>query len=199
VQAIIDFIREVDKLKGVERKTKPLGLQRFENSAEHSWQLAVMALSLSRYAPSQVDILRVIKMLLLHDVGEIDTGDTIVYATEGLEQRKAAEQAAVKRICGILPAELKSEFLELWMEFEAAETPEAKFAHAMDRSIPIILNLANNGQSWRENGIGCEQVVKRNGPAVETGCPALWSYVKVKLEEAQRDGWFGSKANAPRQ
>jgi putative hydrolases of HD superfamily len=84
VQTIIDFIREIDKLKGVERKTKPLGLQRFENSAEHSWQLAVMALSLSRFASSQVDILRVIKMLLLHDIGEIDTGDTIVYATEGL-------------------------------------------------------------------------------------------------------------------
>jgi putative hydrolases of HD superfamily len=199
VQAIIDFIREVDKLKGVERKTKPLGLQRFENSAEHSWQLAVMALSLSQYAPWQVDILRVIKMLLLHDVGEIDTGDTIVYATEIREEKKKEEQVAVERICGILPAELKSEFLELWMEFEAAKTPEAKFAHAMDRSIPIILNLANNGQSWRENGIRCEQVMTRNGPAVEAGCPALWSYVKVKLEEAQRDGWFGSKANASRQ
>lgn len=191
MQAIIDFIREVDKLKGVERKTKPLGLQRFENSAEHSWQLAVMALSLSRFASSQVDVLRVIKMLLLHDIGEIDTGDTIVYATEGLEQRKKAEQDAVRRICGMLPVELDAEFVELWLEFEAAETAEAKFAHAMDRSIPIILNLANNGQSWRENGIRCEQVVKRNGPAVEAGCPALWSFVKEKLDQAQRDGWFG--------
>jgi putative hydrolases of HD superfamily len=192
VQTIIDFIREIDKLKGVERKTKPLGLQRFENSAEHSWQLAVMALSLSRFASSQVDILRVIKMLLLHDIGEIDTGDTIVYATEGLEQRKRDEQDAVRRICGMLPEELDAEFVGLWLEFEAAETAEAKFAHAMDRSIPIILNLANSGQSWRENGIRCEQVVKRNGPAVEAGCPALWSYLKVKLDEAQRDGWFGS-------
>jgi len=194
VQAIIDFIREIDKLKGVERKTKPLGLVRFENSAEHSWQLAVMTLSLSHLSAGPIDVLRTIKMLLLHDVGEIDTGDTIVYATEIREQRKVEELAAVRRICGMLPAELNSEFLGLWQEFEAEETPEAKFAHAMDRSVPIILNLANNGQSWGENGIRCEQVIKRNGPAVEAGCPALWAYLKEKLDEAQKDGWFGMDA-----
>jgi putative hydrolases of HD superfamily len=194
VQAIIDFIREIDKLKGVERKTKPLGLVRFENSAEHSWQLAVMTLSLSHFSAGPIDVLRTIKMLLLHDVGEIDTGETIVYATEIREQRKVEELAAVRRICGMLPAELNSEFLGLWQEFEAEETPEAKFAHAMDRSVPIILNLANNGQSWGENGIRCEQVIKRNGPAVEAGCPALWAYLKEKLDEAQKDGWFGMDA-----
>lgn len=192
MQDIIDFIRELDKLKGVERKTKPLGLVRFENSAEHSWQIAVMALSMSRYAAEQIDVFRAIKMLLLHDIGEIDTGDTIVYATEGLEQRKQAEQEAVRRICGMLPDEIGHEFIALWMDFEAAETPEAKFAHAMDRSIPIILNLANNGQSWRENGIRCEQVIRRNGPAVEAGCPALWAYLQERLDEAQRNGWFGA-------
>ena len=194
MQAIIDFIREIDKLKGVVRKTKPLGLERFENSAEHSWQLAVMVLSLSRFAAEPIDVLRTIKMLLLHDVGEIDTGDTIVYATEIREQRKAEELAGVRRICGMLPAELNAEFLELWQEFEDEETPEAKFAHAMDRSVPIILNLANNGQSWRENGIRSEQVIKRNGPAVEAGCPALWIYLKGKLGEAQQSGWFGTGA-----
>ena len=194
MQAIIDFIREIDKLKGVERKTKPLGLVRFENSAEHSWQLAVLTLSLSHFSAGPIDVLRTIKMLLLHDVGEIDTGDTIVYATEIREQRTVEELAAVRRICGMLPAELNSEFLGLWQEFEAEETPEAKFAHAMDRSVPIILNLANNGQSWGENGIRCEQVIKRNGPAVEAGCPALWAYLKEKLDEAQKDGWFGMDA-----
>ncbi|HTM18557.1 MAG TPA: HD domain-containing protein [Terracidiphilus sp.] len=192
MQAIIDFIREVDRLKGVERKTKPLGLQRYENSAEHSWQLGVMVLSLSRFSPGPIDVLRTIKMLLLHDVGEIDTGDTIVYATEIRNEKKTEELAAVKRICGMLPEETGAEFVALWMEFEVGETPEARFAHAMDRSVPIILNLANNGQSWRENGIRCEQVVKRNGPAVEAGCPALWAYLKEKLDEAQRDGWFGA-------
>lgn len=192
MQDIIDFIREVDKLKRVERKTKPLGLPRFENSAEHSWQLAVMALSLSQYSAEPIDTYRAIKMLLLHDIGEIDTGDTIVYATEGLEQRKLAEQQAVRRICAILPDEIGADFIALWMEFETAETPEAKFAHAMDRSIPITLNLANNGQSWRENGIRCEQVIRRNGPAVEAGCPALWVYLREKLDEAQKNGWFGA-------
>ena len=190
MQAIIDFIRELDKLKGVERRTKPLGMMRFENSAEHSWQLAVLALSLSRFAATQIDLLRVINMLLLHDIGEIDIGDTIVYATEEREQRKQAEQEAVERICAILPDRLHAEFFALWQEFEAAETPEAKFAHAMDRSIPIILNLANSGQSWRENGIRYEQVIQRNGPAVETGCPALWAFLKEKLDEAQNNGWF---------
>ena len=190
LQPIIDFIRELDKLKGVERKTRPLGLARLENSAEHSWQLAVLAMALSRYASVPVRMERVVSMLLLHDIGEIDTGDTIVYATEGLEQRKVAEQAAVKRICSILPNERGSDFESLWLEFEAAETPEAKFAHAMDRSIPIILNLANNGQSWRENGIKYEQVIKRTGPAVQAGCPALWDYLMQKLNEAKANGWF---------
>lgn len=191
LQPIVDFIRELDKLKGVERKTRPLGLARFENSAEHSWQLAVLAMALSRYAEGPIKLERVVSMLLLHDIGEIDTGDTIAYATEGMEQRKIAEEAAVKRICAILPDEQSDQFVSLWLEFEAAETPEAKFAHAMDRSIPIILNLANNGQSWRENGIRYEQVIKRNGPAVQTGCPALWAYLQHQLEEAQASGWFG--------
>lgn len=192
MQAIIDFIREVDRLKGIERKTKPLGLERYENSAEHSWQLALMVLSLSRFSPVLIDVLRTVKMVLLHDIGEIDTGDTIVYATAIREEKKIEERAAVQRICGMLPAELGSEFVELWREFEAAETPESKFAHAMDRTVPIILNLANNGQSWRENGIRYEQVIQRNGPAAEAGCPALWAYLKEKLDEAQRDGWFGT-------
>ena len=191
LQPIIDFIRELDKLKGVERKTRPLGLARFENSAEHSWQLAVLAMALSRFAEGPIRLERVVSMLLLHDIGEIDTGDTIAYATEGMEQRKIAEQAAVARICAILPGELSNQFESLWQEFEAAETPEAKFAHAMDRSIPIILNLANRGQSWRENGIRYEQVIRRNGPAVQAGCPVLWAYLEQQLEEARACGWFG--------
>jgi putative hydrolases of HD superfamily len=191
MQAIIDFIRELDKLKAVERKTKPIGMTRFENSAEHSWQLAVQALSMAHFAAEPVALPRVIKMLLLHDIGEIDAGDTFVYATKEREEHKAAEEEGVRRVCSILPRELNGEFLALWEEFEAAETPESKFANAMDRSIPIILNLANNGQSWREHGIRCEQVVKRNGPAVEAGCPALWAYLKEKLDEAQSSGWFG--------
>jgi putative hydrolase of HD superfamily len=136
-------------------------------------------------------------MLLLHDIGEIDIGDTIVYATEGLEQRKAAERVAVRRICAMLPGDAGERYVELWEEFETGQTHEAKFAHAMDRSIPIILNLANNGQSWRENGIRCEQVIKRNGPAIEAGCPALWMYLKRALANAQAEGWFGAGEAMP--
>ena len=98
----------------------------------------------------------------------------------------------MKRICSMLPSEISASLRDLWNEFEAAETPEAKFAHAMDRSIPIILNLANDGQSWRENGIRCEQVIARNGPPIQAGCPALWEYLQEKLEQAQNAGWFES-------
>lgn len=192
MQPIIDFILELDKLKAVTRKTRPLGLDRQENSAEHSWQIAMLAASLAPYAAEAVDINRVIAMLLVHDIGEIDTGDTIVYATEGWEERKAAELAAVKRIFGLLPNAQGNAFLSLWQEFEAADTAEARFANAADRAMPVLLNLANNGQSWRENGISYERVVGRIRPPIEAGCPALWAYLDDKLTHAHSQGWFGA-------
>jgi putative hydrolase of HD superfamily len=192
MQQIIDFILELDKLKGVTRKTRPLGLARQENSAEHSWQIAMLAASLAPYAPEPVDMNRVIAMLLVHDIGEIDTGDTIVYATEGWEERKAAELAAVKRIFGLLPASQGDAFLALWQEFEAGESAESRFANAADRAMPVLLNLANNGQSWRENGISYQRVVGRIGAPIQAGCPALWAYLEQRLAYAQTQGWFGA-------
>lgn len=192
MQEIINFVLELDKLKGVTRKTRPLGLDRQENSAEHSWQIALLASSLAPYAPQAVSIDRVVAMLLVHDIGEIDTGDTIVYAEEGWEERKAAELAAVRRIFGMLPEEQGKRFLTLWQEFEDAHTPEARFAHAADRAMPVLLNLANNGQSWRENGISYERVVKRIRAPIEDGCPALWAYLDGQLRHAQTQGWFGA-------
>ncbi|HXE96746.1 MAG TPA: HD domain-containing protein [Dongiaceae bacterium] len=192
MQQIVDFILELDKLKGVTRKNRPLGLDRFENSAEHSWQIALLAFSLEQYAGTAIDINRVIAMLLVHDIGEIDTGDTIVYAEGGWEERKKAELAAMTRIFGILQEPQRSSFMELWLEFENAETPEARFAHAADRAMPALLNLANQGQSWRENGIRHEQVVNRIGPSIKAGCPALWDYLEARLEEERQKGWFGS-------
>ncbi len=192
MQQIVDFILELDKLKGVTRKTRPLGLERYENSAEHSWQIALLAASLAHHAGTAVDINRVIRMLLVHDIGEIDTGDTLVYAEEGWEARKAAELAAVKRIFGMLPEQRGEAFLALWQEFEQGDTPEARFAHAMDRAMPVLLNLANEGQSWRENGISHERVVRRIAPPIQAGCPALWDYLEVRLEEARQKGWFGA-------
>src|SRR5882724_4197335 len=192
MQQIIDFILELDKLKGVTRKIRPRGLDRYENSAEHSWQLAMFAISLVEYAQTPIDINRVIRMLLVHDVGEIDTGDTIAFAEGGWEDRKAAELAAVKRIFGMLPDNQGAEFLSLWQEFEREETSESKFANAVDRAMPVVLNLNNNGQSWRENGISYERVVRRVGPQINAGCPALWSYLEQKLEEARQNGIFGA-------
>lgn len=192
MQQIVDFILELDKLKGVTRKVKPLGLDRYENSAEHSWQLAMMASFMAHHAETEININHVIAMLLVHDIGEIDTGDTIAYATEGMAERKADELAAVERIFGILPDDHGERFLALWMEFEAGETAESRFANAVDRAMPVLLNLANNGQSWRENGISHARVVARVRPQIHAGCPALWEYLEVELDAARDRGYFGA-------
>ena len=190
MQDLVDFILELDRLKGVERRTKVIALGRHENSAEHSWHIAMLALSLAPYAETPIDTERVVRMLLVHDIGEIDTGDTIVYSDEGLADRKAAELVAVRRIFGMLPAAQAEPFLALWQEFEDAETPEARFAHAADRAMPVLMNLANKGQSWVENGIAYERVVKKVGPPIAAGCPALWRYLEARLEAARALGYF---------
>lgn len=196
MQRIVDFILELDKLKAVTRKSRPIGQARYENSAEHSWQIALLAMSLRPYAAEPVDIDRVIGMLLVHDIGEIDTGDTMVYIEDGQAERQAAERAAVVRIFGLLPPAQAETMLALWQEFDAAATPEARFAHAADRAMPVLLNLANDGQSWRENGIEHARVVRRIGPPIRAGCPALWAYLEARLDEARQRGWFGADARA---
>ena len=192
MQQIVNFILELDKLKGVTRKTRPLGLDRYENSAEHSWQIALFASSMAQYAETPIDIDRVIGMLLVHDIGEIDTGDTMVYIEEGQAERKAAERVAVTRIFGMLPKESAEKFMALWEEFEDGETSESRFAHAADRAMPVLLNLANNGQSWIENGITHARVVGRIAAPIKAGCPALWAYLEARLNEEQQKGWFGT-------
>jgi len=191
IEQVVAFIREVDRLKGVTRKVKPLGLDRYENSAEHSWQLALLALELEGFAAEPVRIDHVIRMLLVHDVGEIDTGDTMAFVEGGWEERKAAELAAVERIFGLLPPEQAALLLALWKEFEQGDTAESRFANSVDRAMPVLLNLANEGQSWRENGIGYERVVRRIEAQIGTGCPSLWEYLRVELEAARERGIFG--------
>jgi putative hydrolase of HD superfamily len=191
MQEIIHFILEVDKLKNVSRKVRPVGLDRYENSAEHSWQLGLFATSLAPYAEPNTDINHVIRMLLVHDIGEIDTGDTFVFVQGGWTERKAAELIAVKRIFRLLPQNQAAAFLELWEEFELSQTPEARFANSVDRAMPVLLNLANNGGSWLENGVSYERVVGRVGPQINEGCPALWDYIEEQLKDAHRNGWFG--------
>jgi putative hydrolases of HD superfamily len=191
LQSVVDFALELDRLKGVTRKTRPLGLERYENSAEHSWQIALLAATLAPHAESPVDVDRVVRMLLVHDVGEIDIGDTMVYTEGGWEERKTAELAAVTRIFGLLPAGEGASFVALWREFEEGATAEARFANAVDRAMPVLLNLANAGQSWCENGIGHARVVGRVAAPIRNGCPALWEYLETRLEAERRRGWFG--------
>jgi putative hydrolase of HD superfamily len=192
MQHIVDFILELDRLKGVTRKSKPVGLDRYENSAEHSWQIALFAASMAEFAEPGLDMQRVVAMLLVHDIGEIDTGDTIVYDDTGLAERKAAERVAVERIFGMLPNAEGARFLALWEEFELGETAEARFAHAADRAMPVLLNLANGGGSWVENGISHQRVVRKVGPPIEAGCPALWAWLAPQLDDARAKGYFGA-------
>ena len=194
LQPYVDFILEVDRLKTVTRKIKPRGTDRFENPAEHSWQIALLALSLATYADPAVDVSHVIAMLLVHDIGEIDTGDTLTFVEGGWVERKAAELEAVRRIFGLLPSDVADRYLALWQEFEAGETIDARFANAADRAMPVLLNLANGGQSWRDNAISYERVIRRVAPPIRAGCPALWDYLEPRLLEARHLGLFGDPA-----
>lgn len=186
----IAFILEIDKLKGVLRKNKPITLERHENSAEHSWQVALLAMALQPHADEPLDIDRVIRLLLVHDIGEVDTGDTIVYTEGGEAERKAAELAAARRIFDLLPPVQADEMLALWQEFDDNQTAEARFAHAMDRLMPMLLNLNRQGQSWRENGIRKEQVMAKAVSKVQAGCRLAGDWVAEQVEAAAAKGYF---------
>lgn len=185
------FILELDQLKGVLRHSRPVGLDRRENTAEHSWQVALFAACLAEYAPSSVLIDRVIKMLLIHDVVEIDAGDKYLYG--GQHEDFANELQAAERIFGLLPATLARDFIALWTEFEQRKTADARFAKAIDRTLPVLQNLAAKGQSWREHGVSFSQVVEMNRP-ISDGFPELWEYIYQQLVDAEAAGYFGSTA-----
>ena len=157
----LEFSLEIDKEKEIYRQTHITGLKRKENDAEHAWHMAIMAYLLREYSNSDIDILKVILMCLIHDIVEIDAGDTYAYDKVNLETQKQREEIAKERIFSLLPAEQKAEMVALFDEFEDNFTPEANFAHAMDNLQPLILNDSNNGADWREHGIFAEQVYKR--------------------------------------
>lgn len=189
---IIPFILECEKLKTVERRTYPTGLTRRENSAEHSWSLALLAMTLMPSTDPGLDTLRILKMLILHDIVEIDAGDTFCYADQG--DKAEREQRAAARIFGMLPLPLAKEFTTLWQEFEEGHTREAVFANAMDRAMPVLQNLSNGGQSWREYGVCYEQVVARN-TRIGEACPKLWEHILALLDQAAERGWLPKKAS----
>ena len=157
----LDFILEIDKEKNILRQTHLSGHGRRENDSEHAWHMAIMAYLLRDYSNESVDIAKVMLMCLIHDIVEIDAGDTYAYDAEGLKTQKAREDAAKERIFSLLPEDQKEELIALFDEFEDFSTPESKFAHAMDNLQPLLLNNSNGGGDWREHGVSAEQVYGR--------------------------------------
>lgn len=185
----IEFIIEIDKLKTVYRKTKLIAEDRLENDAEHTWHIAMMALVLHPHAKDEVNLLKVMKMLLVHDIVEIDAGDTFAYDVAGHEDKEERETIAANRIFGILPVEQAEELKQLWIEFEKRETSEAKFAHSLDRLQPMIHNYNNQGASWQKYGVTSDKVFARN-KHIADGSPELWSYAKHIIDDAVEKGYL---------
>jgi putative hydrolases of HD superfamily len=183
----LDFIVELDKLKQVLRRTMVIGESRLENSAEHSWHLGVMAALLSEYAPGDVDVERTLTMLLVHDVVEIDAGDTFVFDAAAMADKEERELRAAERLFGLLPPDQGERLRALWDEFETAATPEARFANALDRFHALLQNVHNGGGTWRRHHVTREQVLSRMEP-IRGGAPALWPYVLAALDEVMGDG-----------
>jgi putative hydrolases of HD superfamily len=171
----LGFLREIDRLKSVVRQSPLLDKSRRENSAEHSWHLAMHALLLNEYACGPVNTNRVMQMLLLHDIVEIDVGDFPIHAGSPGKLQAEQESRAAARLFGLLPQQQGNELLALWQEFERAETDDAKFAKALDRLQPLVMNVFTGGGTWTENSVSLEEVFSRYGPVIKRGAPLLWT------------------------
>ena len=185
----IRFLLEVDKLKTILRRTYILHADRSENTAEHSWHLAITAMILSEYANEEIDISRVIKMVLIHDIVEIDAGDTYLYDAAGAADKAEREGAAAQRLFGILPPDQEQEFRDLWDEFERRETIESRFASALDRFIPQLHNYHTQGRTWKEHGITADRVLDRNA-CIADGSSTLWEWAQALLNDAVEKGFL---------
>ncbi|WP_413112208.1 HD domain-containing protein [Thaumasiovibrio sp. DFM-14] len=184
------LIIEVDQLKNVLRRTKVKSAQgRLENSAEHSWQVTLLAVLLEEHANQPVELAKVLKMLLIHDIVEIDAGDTFVYDTVASAAQEENEIAAAERLFGMLPEDQAVVLYALWQEFEAAQTAEARYAKALDRMVPMLLNHHNDGQSWVEHGVARDQVIRVNG-RIADGSAILWEKMTQVIEHAVEQGWL---------
>lgn len=188
----LNFILEIDKLKSILRQTPITGPERRqENDAEHSWHIAVMASLLAEYSPAAVDVCRVMRMLLIHDIVEIDAGDTFAYDAEGNSDKERRERLAADRLFGLLPADQADELRGFWDEFEAGCSPEARYANALDRFQPILLNSRTGGGTWRNHHVTRSQVLARMEP-VRTSAPELWPAVLGIVDHACAQGWLHS-------
>jgi putative hydrolase of HD superfamily len=193
----IDFILEIDRLKSVLRRTSLLDGSRRESTAEHSWQIALMAVLLAEYADPQVDINRVVMMLLVHDLVEIDAGDTFIYDEQARATQADRERRAADRIFGLLPQDQGQRLRALWEEFEARESPEARFASAMDRLQPLLTNYFTKGHTWKEPGVTQDRVIARN-QLIGLSSPQLWAYAQELIKDAVRQGFLHPTNTDPR-
>lgn len=185
----IQFILEIDRLKRILRQTLLTDGSRRENSAEHSWHISIMAFVLAEYAPAETDLLRAIKMLLIHDLVEIDAGDTFCYDLQSNLNKSEREQQAADRIFGLLPLDQAQEIRDLWEEFEAQHTVTARFATALDRLQPILHNQQTQGGTWKQHQISQPQVMNRVAP-IEAGSPLLWQFVQQVIEDCVAAGYL---------
>lgn len=177
----VAFLAEIDRLKEVVRASPLISMSRRENSAEHSWHLAMYALTLKDHAVEPVDIARVVQMMLLHDIVEIDAGDAPIHGSYDKAAQEAAELAAADRIFALLPGKQGKAMRALWDEFEAAETPDARFAKALDRMQPVVQNLYSGGGTWNDFHVTHEQFLTRVAPVIEAGAPGLWAYLEPRV------------------
>lgn len=183
----IQFIKEIDKIKYIQRRTCLLNSDRPENDAEHSWHLALMAIALSEHANKPVDILKVIKMVLIHDIVEIDSGDVFVYDKSKSHKNTEEEFAAAKRIFGLLPENQAKELIDLWKEFEDGETDDAKFAKSLDKLEPLLQNFSNNGGTWDKYNVTYNEVYTQK-KSINKGSDTLWEYAENLLTESVDKG-----------
>ena len=180
LQALFDFFREIDKEKLIERKTYVTGAVRWETDAEHAWHMALMTILLAEYSNEPIDVLKTVTMLLIHDLVEIDAGDTYAYSGVSKEVQHEKEEKGARRIFGMLPADKGQKLYDLWMEFEEGKTAEARFAHTMDNIQPMMLNAHTGGKAWKDNGVRLSQILKRN-EITPTGSETLWDYAKKEI------------------
>jgi putative hydrolase of HD superfamily len=185
----IAFVVEIDKLKTVLRQNLITADLRRETTAEHSWHLGTMAVILADHAEPGVDTLRVLKMLLIHDLVDIDAGDSFLYDAAARAGAAAREQAAAERLYGLLPHDLAAELRALWDEFEAATTRDARFARALDQLQPVLLNYHTEGGSWRANDVSGADVLAKKA-IIADGAPALWRYAEALIQDAIDKGWL---------
>ena len=179
----IAFIKEIDKVKYIQRKTKLFNSDRCENDAEHSWHLALMAIVLAEHSNEPIDVLKVVKMVLIHDIVEIDAGDVFIYDTAKNHCNSDEERIAANRIFGLLPKKQAEELIAIWEEFEAGESNEAKFAKSMDRLEPLLQNTSNNGGTWKEFGVNYDKVYEKKS-VIKQGSKTLWNYAEGLINES---------------